>query len=136
MLQTLSQQSANEQQNHVISGLPQVALIFAQGPRIAEIDFINAQKIISHLVRAHPDLHYIFVTNDKQLIHDLFQDANNQKPMNEMKYFVIQEGSIEIEKFGLQLKTILAQFPRRVVASGCKEVYRFVTKIYSNFYFG
>lgn len=129
MLRTLTQQAAYEQQNHVISGLPQVALIFAQGPRITETDFVIAQKIISHSVRAHPDLHYVFVANDKQLIHDLFQEANNEKPINQTKYFVIQEGSTEIEKFGLQLKTILAQFARRIVASGCKEVYRCVNKI-------
>lgn len=123
MLQTFSHQSAREQQNHVISGLPQVALIFAQGPRITETDFVNAQKVISHSLKAHPDLHFVFVSNDKQLIHDLFREANTEK------YFVIEETSIEIEKFGSQLKTTLAQFPRRIVASGCKEVYRFVPRI-------
>lgn len=136
----LSQRTEYEQQNHIIAGPPQVALIFVQGPKITEMDFANAQNIITHSLRSHPDLNFVFVTNDAQLAHDLFKEALMEQLTNHTKYFVIQEDSIEIERFEIELKKSLMQLPRRIVSSNCEETYRFVPMtltifFLSNFFF-
>lgn len=125
MLQMLSQRTEHEQQNHIIAGPPQVALIFVQGPKITEMDFANAQSTVTHSLRSHPDLNYVFVTNDVQLVQDLFKEALMEHLMNHTKYVVIEEQSINVERFESELKKSMAQLPKRIVASNCKETYRF-----------
>lgn len=120
----LAHRTLYEQQNHIVSGLAQVALIFIQGPRIIESDFSDAQTIISHSVRSHPDLSYVFVTNDEQLVNDLFKVANNFDTSNQTRYHIIQESSIEIDRIDAQLRTLLKQFPRRIMAATCKDTSR------------
>lgn len=124
MVEMLAHRTLYEQQNHIVSGLAQVALIFIQGPRIIESDFTDAQTIISHSVRSHPDLSYVFVTNDEQLVNDLFKVANNFDTSNQTRYHIIQESSIEIDRIDAQLRTLLKQFPRRIMAATCKDTSR------------
>lgn len=124
MVEMLAHRTIYEQENHIISGLPQVALIIIQGPRIIEADFTNAQTIISHSVRSHPDLNYVFVTNDVQLVNDLFQVANNFDTSNQTRYHIIQENTNEIDRIDSQLRKLLMQFPRRIIAATCKEEFR------------
>lgn len=129
MAEMMAYRTIYEKENHIISGLPQVALIIIQGPRIIEADFTNAQTIISHSVRAHPDLNFVFVTNDVQLVNDLFQVANSFDTSNQTRYQIIHENSIAIDPIDSQLRKLLVQFPRRIVAATCKDVFRYLFKV-------
>lgn len=123
LLQLLAEKTRYDQQNRIISGYAQVALIMIQAQKITETDFSNTRKMLANSIETFPDLYYIIITNDVQMTQDLFDgiDGSLDERGETSQYFIIEENSIEIERFENQLKHLMNQLPRRIFSYDCIE---------------
>lgn len=76
----LVNQTTNEKETGVYGALAKVALVFSQGNRISEMDFVSSQRIIQGSMQQFPDLYFVFVSNDinsfVQMVSDERQGRN------------------------------------------------------------
>lgn len=118
-IEMLSQQQIAHRNNRIVVGLPQVALIVAQGQLISEFDFANARRIIQQSVERFPDLHYIFLTNNPRMADDLTYGTTSYGFQQNKQYHVINEKSVEIDNFKERLLEIVNKLPKRIMATSC-----------------
>lgn len=118
-MELLSQKTMYERENQIIGGLPQIALIVAQGQLITEFDFANARRMLLQSVERFPDLHYIFLTNNPRMADDLTYGSRSYGEPRNTQYHVINQKSTNIDSFKEQLINNLRNLPRRIISTVC-----------------
>lgn len=96
---------------------PQVIFVVCQGQRPTQSDFDSAKRLIDGSFRRFSDVHFIFLTNDRQQAHDLMKDRwPRQSRWRDRQYQVIATDSTDISNVEKQIYDAFNDLPRRIIA--------------------